>query len=128
MNSRQKTKIAKDLFKKSLSQGLIDSKKVSSILKNLTTSKPQGLIGILKVYKRLIESKIAAETLTVESPSPAITLKKFEKEFLKETGAKKVVYILNPNLVFGAKIKNGDWVWEDTLATKLQQLTISAKS
>lgn len=128
MNTRQKTKIAKDLFKKSLSHDSVDSKKASALLKNLVSSKPQGLIGILKVYKRLIESKIAEETLTIESSTPTSTLKKFEKELMSKTGAKKTKYIISPNLIFGAKITNGDWVWEDTLATKLQQLTISAKS
>lgn len=125
MNTRQKTKIAKNLFKKSLTQGSIDSKKVSAILSHISSSKPQGLIGILKVYKRLIESKIAGETITIESPAPIKSLKKFEAELLKKTAAKKIVYILNPDLVFGAKITNGDWVWEDTLNTKLKQLTIN---
>lgn len=125
MNTRQKTKIAKDLLKKSLTANLVDPRKVSAILKNLTASNPQGLIGILKVYKRLIEAKIAGETLTIESPIPINTLKKFEKDLFKKTVAKKVVYIVNPRLVFGAKITSGDWVWENTLATKLQQLTIN---
>lgn len=122
MNTRQKIKTAKDLLKKSLSGGSVDSKKVTAVLKNLAASKPQGIIGILKVYKRLIESKIAGETLTIESPAPTITLKKIAKELMHKTGAKKTQYIANPNLVFGAKITNGDWVWEDTLATKLKQM------
>lgn len=122
MNTRQKTKIAKDLLKKSLRDGLVDSKKVSAVLKNLTASKPQGLIGILKVYKRLIVSKIAGETFTIESPAPINTLKKYGKDLLNKTAAKKIVYVVNPDMVFGAKITNGDWVWEDTLATKLKQL------
>lgn len=125
MNTRQKIKIAKDLLKKSLSSGSVDANKVTAVLKNLAASKPQGQVGILKVYKRLIESKIAAETLTIESPASISTLKKFEKELLKKTGAKKTQYIVNPNLVFGARITNGDWVWEDTLETKLKQLTIN---
>lgn len=125
MNTRQKTKIAKDLFKKSLNHGLVDSKKVSAVLKNLSASKPQGLIGILKIYKRLIESKIAGETLIIESPAPINTISKFSKDLLNKTSAKKIIYIQNPDLVFGAKITNGDWVWENTLETKLKQLTIS---
>lgn len=128
MNTRQKTKIAKDLFKKSLTNGLVDSKKVTAILKNLSSAKPQGLIGILKVYKRLIESKIAGETLTIESSAQTITLKKFEKELMNKTGAQKTKYILNPDSVFGAKITIGDWVWEDTLETKLKQLTLRSIS
>lgn len=125
MNTRQKTKIAKDMFKKSLTRGSVDSKKVSTILKNVAASNPQGLIAILKVYKRLVESKIAEETLTIESPAPTNILKKFEKELMRKTGAQKTKYILNPDSVFGAKITIGDWVWEDTLETKLKQLTIS---
>ncbi len=123
MNSRQKIKIAKDLLKKSLSNGAVDTKKVTAVLKNLAASKPQGLIGILKVYKRLIETRIARETLIIESPAQTFNLKKFESELLNKTGAKKTIFITNPNLVFGAKITNGDWVWEDTLETKLKQVS-----
>lgn len=125
MNTRQKIKIAKDLFKKSLSGGSVDTKKVTLLVKNLAESKPQGMVGILKVYKRLVESKIAGETLVIESPVGTNLLKKFERELMHKTGAKKTQYIANPNLVFGAKITNGDWVWEDTLETKLKQLTIN---
>lgn len=126
MNTRQKTKIAKEMFKKSLTAGSVDSKKVTSILKNLTGAKPQGLIGILKVYKRLVESKLAAETLIIESPAQITTLKKLGHELSQKTGAKKVVYKFNPDLVFGAKITSGNWVWEDTLETKLKQLTANS--
>lgn len=125
MNTRQKTKIAKDLYKKSLKNGLVDSKKVSTNLKTLTASKPQGLIGILKVYKRLIESKLDSETLTIESPASSSALKKYEKDLLGKTQAKRVVYKTNPDLVFGARISSGDWVWEDTLETKLKQLRVN---
>lgn len=123
MNTRQKTKIAKNLFKKSLKNSSVDPKKVTAILKSLTASKPQGLIGILKVYKRLIETRIATETLTIESPMAANKLKKLESELLKKTSAKRTVHITNTNLIIGAKITNGDWVWEDTLATKLKQMS-----
>lgn len=124
MNTRQKTKIAKDLLKKSLTNGLVDSQKVTTILKNLAGSKPQGIIGILKTYKRLVESKIASQTLIIESPTSIGNLKKVGGELTKKTGAKRIVYKINPNLVFGAKITKGDWVWEDSLDTKLKQLTI----
>ena len=124
MNSRQQLKIAKDLYKKSLVTGSLNNQKISVILKNLVSQKPQGLIGILKAYKKLVESKLNSETLLVETPTPITGSKKTIEIFKKSTGAKNIKVLINPNLVFGAKITSGDWVWENTLLTKLKQLTM----
>lgn len=111
------------MFKNSLKNGRIDSRAVSKILTLVTRQRPQGLLEILKAYKRLVEQKINAETVIVETGSEITGLSHFEKELIKKTGAKMVVFKKNTDLIFGARITHGDWIYEDTLESKLKQLT-----
>ena len=123
MITKKNLKIAKGLFKKSLDQkGFVDIKKVKSILIQITKEKPQGTVSILKVYKRLVENALSREEIKVESPVK-IASRHLEVELLKKTGARKIIYQINKNLTFGARIIHGDWIWEETLDSKLSQLT-----
>lgn len=122
MVRRKYAKIAKVMFKNSLKNGAVDTRSVSKIVATVAKQKPQGLLEILKAYKRLIEQKLSAETVLVETGSDISGQAHLEKELLKKTGARKIAFKKNPELVFGAKITHGDWVYEDTLESKLKQL------
>lgn len=112
---------AKKLMKMSLSGGTVNSKKVEILMKNLVRLKPQGTISILKIYKRLVSRAIAQETLIVESSTPSV-IRPVEKRLLAKTGAKKVTYKTNPDIVFGARLVHGDWIFDSTLDAKLNQV------
>ena len=120
MSSKKKYKqIAKVMFRASLKNGQVDPKLVAKVLKEVISQKPSGLIKILKIYKNLISAKLAKEELIIE----AATLPPLSKSaLLKKTGAKRIIFKENPQLVFGAKIKHGDWIWEETLDSKLNQI------
>lgn len=121
--TKKQTKIAKILFKKSQdSKGQINQHLVSRILKALEREKPQGTLGILKAYRRLIEAQLRREEVKVEM-APTAKSKKFEKLILAKTGARRVNFEVNPDIVVGAKITHGDWVWDETLDAKLARLT-----
>lgn len=122
MTKKKYNKIAKFMFKNSLKNGQIDSRSVTKVLGAVTKEKPRGLLEVLKAYKRLVEQKIKAGTVLVETEADIAGQTQLEKELLKKTGANKVVFKKNPELVFGAKITHGDWVYEDTLESKLYQL------
>lgn len=112
-------RVAKLMYKNSLKNGAVDAKLVGKILKKVTGQKAYGLSKILIVYKNLIAQKIAKEEILVE----ASTLPQLDKSaFLKKTGAKRIVFKKNSDLVFGAKITHGDWVWEETLDSRLEQI------
>lgn len=123
MTKKKYNQIAKLMFKNSLKNGGLDTNSVSKILAIVTKQKPQGSLEILKAFKRLVEQKIKAETVLAETGSDIQNQGHLEKELLKKTGAKKVIFKKNPNLVFGVKITHGDWIYEDTLESKLVQLT-----
>jgi len=58
---------AKQMFKKSLSEGKVDTGRVHIVLKKMLSQKPAGLLRILRIYKRLIETAITREQLILES-------------------------------------------------------------
>lgn len=117
--------ISKSLYKKSLSQGLVDEKKVSLILTQLDKVKPAKLSSILKTYKRLITQKLSREEIIIETNDKITFQKSFIDNLKKNTGASRIINKTNPKIVFGAKIYNGDWIWDETLKSKLKQITLS---
>ena len=113
------TQLAKKMLRASLKGDQIDSQLVGKVLKELISHEPSGLTKILKIYKNLISAQLAKEELIIE----AATLPPLSKSaLLKKTGAKRIIFNKNPQLVFGAKIKHGDWIWEETLDSRLNQI------
>lgn len=124
--TKKQAKIAKVLFKKSLDQkGQLAPNRISQIIKALAYKKPQGLLAILKAYRRLCQSQLRKEEVEVEMPEKVMD-KKIEKLILLKTSARRINFKMNPNMVLGAKITHGDWVWDETLDAKLQQLILNS--
>ena len=122
MTKKQK-RIAKVLFKRSLdARGQLAESKVRQILAQLARARPQGMLGILKAYRRLIEAQLKKEKVEIEMAQPQKS-KRFEKLILRKPGARQINLKTNPNMVVGAKITHGDWIWEESLDAKLKQLT-----
>src|SRR3989338_8094714 len=87
----------------------------------ITKVKPEGFLQILKVYQKLVAQQVAKEEVVVESATPLA--KNQEKEIIKRTKAQNIRYKLNRDMVFGAKITHGDWIYDASLDAKLEQLT-----
>jgi F-type H+-transporting ATPase subunit delta len=114
---------AKIMFKASLRDGLLDQSKIRQVIKKLASQKVVGHSVILRYYKRLVRQALAKEEVTVETPTQLSNPKKLEAELLSKTSAKRVKFKKTPNIVFGAKITHGDWVYDATLGAKLKQLS-----
>ena len=126
MISRKKQKIiAKQMFRDSLTNGSTDSEKIRKVLGRAILEKPSGLLNILKIYKRLVETAVAKEQIILETAMALSNKKPLEKELLKKTGARKILYKTSPKITFGAKMAHGDWIYDATLGAKLEQLTKS---
>lgn len=122
MITKKHLKIAKSLFKKSLNdKGLVSPTKIKSVLSKLAREKTVGKVAILKVYKRLIENALKQEEVIIESAT-GIENNPQAKEIIKKIDAKKINFKTNSDLIFGAKITHGDWVFDATLDSKLKQL------
>ena len=122
MFTKKNIKIAKSMFQKSLVNGILNTACAKAILKETIAQRPRNLTNILKIYKRYIEAKTAKEELILEVPQKIAKILKIEPELLKKTGAQKIIYKVNPRLVFGAKIFYGDWIIDASLSGKLNTL------
>lgn len=115
--------LSRSLYKKSLNKGLVDEKKVRIILNHLGKQKPAKLSSILKTYKRLISQKLAVEEIIIETNDKITFQKSIIDNIKKNTGAVRITNKTNPKIVFGAKVYSGDWIWDQTLKGKLNQIT-----
>ena len=122
MRKKKRQEIARSLFKKSLTKGSLDTKKVRKVITLLEKENPFNLKAILKTYRNLIVSALSYEEVVVETGMAPAGKKALEKKLLQKTGAKRVVFKENKNIIFGARIKHGDWVWDATLDSKLSQI------
>ena len=98
---------------------------VRLVISALTKQKPTGYQNILQVLKRQIETALSKENVIVETTHKPKEIKNFEKYIIAKTHAKKVIYKINPEIVFGAKITHGDWIYDATLDAKLRQLIVN---
>lgn len=121
-NKKKLKKIAKLCFRESLTNSFVDSQKVRKILKSLLSQKGSGLGTILRIYKRMLETKLAEEEVTVEASEKIANEKKFEAEILAKTGARKVIFRINPKITIGARVTHGNWIYDSTLSSKLGQI------
>lgn len=128
MGKKQNFKIAKNMYKLSLTNGLIDEKKVFLILQKLSDEKFPRKVAALKIYKRLLGKKLSWEEIIVEIGTKFATTKDFEKKLLEKTGAAKIRYEIKPEIIFGARLKYGDWVYDETLDAKLSQISTNKLS
>lgn len=124
MIKKKQLKIAKLMFKKSLQKDLINPKSVRQVLKETLAGKPSGLIAILKAYKKLIQNALAKKEVIIETGTPLTGQSQLAKMLIGKTNARKISYKINPQIVFGARIYHGDWIWDATMEAKLKQLTI----
>lgn len=122
MTSRKKIQqIAKNMFKNSLTGGLVDESKVKKIIKVVASSKAAQSAKILRIYKNLIEKALLQEEVIIETASPFN--QSGQKALLTKTNAKRAKYKIDPKMVLGAKITHGDWIFDASLDAKLKQLT-----
>lgn len=128
MTSRKKIiKEAKTLFKTSLKNNSVDENKVKKILKVIASQKRAESLKLLKIYKRLIEQKTAQEELVIETET-GLKQTTLTKKLMAKTKARRIIYKVNPKMIFGAKVTHGDWIWDATLDAKLAHLTNEVRS
>jgi hypothetical protein len=76
----------------------------------------------LNTYKKLIEENIKQQTIIIETSEKIQSKNLITKSFIAKTKAKNVLFKENPEMIFGVKMYHGDWVYENTLNTKLENI------
>jgi F-type H+-transporting ATPase subunit delta len=118
-------KLTKALFKASLTNGRLDEKKASLIVKKVAEEKPRSFVGILKEYQRLVRLELAKHHAVIESATPLD--KATTDQLLAGLRAKygddlTTEFKTTPELLGGLRIKIGSDVFDSSVRERLFRL------
>lgn len=124
-NKSSISKMARLMFKNSLTDGKIDEKKVQGVLKGLLSSKKRNVIEILKAYRKMVLHLIDEQTAKVEA---GFELSEGEKKLISKLLKKiyhkelDVEFSKNAQLLAGLRVKVGDVIWDASLKGRILAL------
>ncbi len=118
-------KLSKQLFAASLTDGRLDTSKVSTVARQVIASRPRHYVGILKEYQRLIRMEVEKHHAVIESAAPldggttgqlvANLQSKYGNDLTTE-------FRVTPELLGGLRIKVGSDVFDGTIRDRLHRL------
>jgi F-type H+-transporting ATPase subunit delta len=123
--SKQSRREAKQLFRSSMVNGLLDEDRARQVVKHVLASKPRGYLAILAHFERLLKLDIARRTARVESavPLPADLQASVQAGLAKLYGpGLNLSFTHNPALIGGLRIKVGSDVYDGSVQARLVAL------
>jgi F-type H+-transporting ATPase subunit delta len=124
--SREARRMARELFRLSLSDGRLDASRVTEISQRVIAEKPRAYLEILKELSRLVRLELDKRHAVIESASPlddasaanlAKTLRtRFGNDITTE-------FRTTPGLLGGLRIKLGSDVWDGSISSRLNELS-----
>jgi F-type H+-transporting ATPase subunit delta len=123
--SKQARREAKQLFRSSLVNGLLDENRVRQIVQRVLELKPRGYIATLSHFQRLLKLDLERRTAKIES---ATALAPQVREQVQANLAKvygpglNLVFTENPALIGGMRIKVGSDVYDGSIQNRLTAL------
>jgi len=122
---KEARKLTKGLFQLSLTDGRLDGKKISAVVKKVIADKPRSFVGILKEYQRLVRLEVAKHHAVIESATPLD--KKGTDQLLANLQAKygkdlTTEFKVSPELLGGLRIKIGSDVFDSSVRERLARL------
>jgi F-type H+-transporting ATPase subunit delta len=126
--SKQARREAKQLFRDSFVNGVMDENRVRQVVSKVGQLKPRGYVAILSHFERLVKLEIERRTAKVES---AVALSPELQADVKSRLAKiygqglNISFAQNPALLGGLKIKVGSDVYDGSVQARLENLVES---
>jgi F-type H+-transporting ATPase subunit delta len=126
--SKQARRGAKELFRSSIVNGVLDESRVRQFVSKVAQLKPRGYIGILSHFHRLVKLELERRTAKVES---AVAL---PPEIQSEVTSRlsriygqglNITFAQNPALLGGLRIKVGSDVYDGSVQARLENLVES---
>lgn len=124
-SKKENLKIARKLFKISLSNNDLDRSRIKAVVDEIKKSYKKAALGVLKSYLSIVQRKIQRQTLIVESAqllgsNEIMRLKdSFEKKSSEKITAK---LIQNPSILGGFKITLDDNQWDYSIRGKIDRM------
>jgi F-type H+-transporting ATPase subunit delta len=123
--SRQARRDAKQLFRSSQVNGLLDDQKARQVVQLVIARKPRGYGGILTHFHRLVKLDLERRTARVESATPLDGAMEgaLRANLSRRYGAGLIfAFAQNPALLGGLRIKVGSDVFDSSIAARLDAL------
>jgi F-type H+-transporting ATPase subunit delta len=123
--SKQSRRDAKELFRATQVNGVMDENKVRQVVDEVLKAKPRGYTGILDHFMRLVKLDLQRRSARIES---VIALDDAQQNNVKSVLTKRYgaglnfTFAQNPALIGGMRIKVGSDVFDGSIQARLAQL------
>ncbi len=126
--SKQARRGAKELFRSSIVNGVLDENRVRDVVSKVAQAKPRGYIAILSHFHRLVKLEVERRTARVESAVPLTP--EIQTEVTNKLGklygaGLNISFAQNPALLGGLRIKVGSDVYDGSVQARLENLVES---
>ena len=126
--TKQSRRDAKQLFRSTLVNGVMDEGKVRSVVQKVLEQKPRGYMAILGHFTRLVKLEQDRRAAKVES---AVALTPEQQSSVSANLQKlygnglNLSFHVNPALVGGLRVRVGSDVYDGSVSARLQELAES---
>jgi len=126
--SKQARRDAKELFRSSVVNGVLDENRVREVVGKVAQAKPRGYVQILSHFQRLVKLEVERRTAKVESAAPLSA--EVQAEVKNKLGklygqGLNISFSQNPALLGGLRIKVGCDVYDGSVQARLEDLVES---
>ena len=122
---KEARKLARSIFRSSMSDGRLDQAKVASAVQQTVTEKPRQYVAALKELQRLVRMELTRRHVVIESatPLPSATSAKILADLQARYGADITSeFKVTPELIGGLRIKLGSDVLDGSVRGRLDAL------
>ena len=116
---------AKDLFRATVVNGIMDDTRVRAVVREVLEKKPRGFIAILEHFKRLVKLEQDRRAARVES---AVALTPEQQSGVSSNLQRiygqglNITFAQNPALIGGLRVRVGSDVYDGSIAARLQNI------
>lgn len=106
------------------SEGRINEKKALKVINSLKSLPQEDAIFAISEFLKGLKGEKNKHSLVIESSIPLSKpeIEKISRQFKKDYKFSDVKNITNPSLYGGLKIKIGDYVFEDSIQSRIKQV------
>jgi F-type H+-transporting ATPase subunit delta len=126
--SKQARREAKELFRSTVVNGVLDENRVRQMIGKVAELKPRGYVMILSHFHRLVKLEIERRTAKVESAvalTPELQADVTNKLARIYGQGLNISFAQNPALLGGLRIKVGSDVYDGSVQARLESLAES---
>jgi F-type H+-transporting ATPase subunit delta len=126
--SKQARREAKELYRGSVVNGVLDENRVRQVVSKVAQAKPRGYLEILSHFQRLVKLEVERRTAKVESAVPLSP--EMQADVKNKLGniygqGLNISFAQNPALLGGLRIKVGSDVYDGSVQARLENLVES---